>query len=56
MGYVKGPSAPSASEVEAFNKLFDDNLTASEAKAMDALFPVVGKGQSRQLRRRKVTS
>ena len=44
MSYIKGPSA---SEVEAFDKLFDGNLTALEAKAMDALFPAVGKGPSR---------
>ena len=49
MGYIKSPSAPSASEVEAFDSLFDGNLTASEAEAMDALFPAVGKGPSMQL-------
>ena len=49
MGYIKGPLAPSASEVEAFDSLFDGNLTASEAEAMDALFPAVGKGPSMQL-------
>ena len=48
MGYIKGPSAPSALEVEAFDKLFDGNLTASEAEAMDALFLAIGKGSSRQ--------
>jgi hypothetical protein len=56
MGYIKGPSASSASEVEAFDKLFDGNLTASEAEAMDALFPAVVNSSSRQLRRRKATS
>ena len=56
MGYTKGPSVPSASELEAFDKLFDGNLTVSEAEAMDALFPTVGKGPSRQPRRRKATS
>ena len=56
MGYIKGPSAPSALEVEAFDKLFDGNMTASKAKAMDVLFPAVGKGPSKQMRRRKVTS
>ena len=56
MSYIKGPSAPSASEVEAFDGLFDGNLTASEAEAMDALFPTVGKGPSSQLRGRKATS
>ena len=49
MGYIEGPSAPSTSEVEAFDSLFDGNLTASEAEAMDALFPAVGKGPSMQL-------
>jgi hypothetical protein len=56
MGYTKGPSASSASELEAFNKLFDGNLTASNAEALDALFPAVEKGLPRQLRRRKTTS
>ena len=56
MGYTKGPSAPSASELKAFDKLFDGNLTATKAEAMDALFPVVGKGPSRQLQRRNATS
>jgi hypothetical protein len=56
MGYIKGPSVPSASEVEAFDRLFDGNLSASEAEAMDALFPTVGKGPSRQLRGHKATS
>jgi hypothetical protein len=42
--------------MEAFDKLFDGNLTTSEAEAMDALFPAVGKGLSRQLRGHKATS
>jgi hypothetical protein len=46
MGYIKGLSAPSALEVEAFGRLFDGNLTASEAEAMDVLFPAVRKGQA----------
>ena len=41
MGFTKGPSAPSASELEAYDKLFGDDLTASEAKALDELFPAV---------------
>jgi hypothetical protein len=41
MGYIKDPSAQSASEVETFDRLFDSNLTASEAEAMDALFPTI---------------
>jgi hypothetical protein len=53
MGYTKGPSAPSASDLEAFDKLFDGNLSASNAEAMDALFPAVRKGSSRQPRRHK---
>jgi hypothetical protein len=56
MGYTKDPSAPSASELEAFDKLFDGNLTASNAEALDALLPAVRKGSSRQPRRRKATS
>ena len=48
LAYIRGPSAPSTSEVEAFDKLFDGNLTASEAEAMDALFLAIGKGSSRQ--------
>ena len=56
MCYTKDPSAPSASELKAFDKLFDGNLTASNAEALDALFLAVGKGSSRQPRRRKATS
>jgi hypothetical protein len=56
MSYIKSPSAPSVSEVEAFDSLFDGSLTALEAEAMDALFSAVGKGPSRQLRGRKATS
>jgi len=52
MGFSKGPSAPSASELEAYEKLFGGDLTASEAEALDELFPVV----SRQSRRCKATS
>ena len=55
MGYTKGLSASSASELETFDKLFDGNLTASNAEALDARFLAVGKGSSRQLRRRKAT-
>ena len=55
MGYTKGPSAPSASELEAFNNIFDGNLTAFNVEALDALFPNSGKGSSRQLRRCKTT-
>ena len=56
MGYTKGLSAPSVSELEAFDKLFDDSLTASNAEALDALFSAVGKSPSRQPRRRKIIS
>jgi hypothetical protein len=38
MGYTKGLSMPSASELEAFDKIFDDNLTASNTEALDTLF------------------
>ena len=55
MGYIRDPSAPSASELEAFDRLFDGNLTASEAEALDELFPAVGKAASKQPRRRKAT-
>ena len=55
MGYTNGSSAPSASELEAFDKLCDGNLTASTAEALDALFLAVGKGLSRKPRRRKDT-
>jgi hypothetical protein len=53
MGYTNGPSAPFASELEAFDKMFDGNLTTSNVEALDALFPDGGKGLSRQPRRRK---
>jgi hypothetical protein len=53
MGYIKGPSVPSASELEAFDNIFNGNLTASN---VEALFPDGEKGSSRQPRRRKATS
>ena len=56
MGYTKGPSAASASELKAFDKIFDGNMITSNIEALDALFPDGGKGPSRQLRRRKATS
>jgi hypothetical protein len=56
MGYTKGPSAPSTSELEAFDKLFDGNLTAYNAEASEALFLAVVKGSSRWPRRHKSTS
>jgi len=56
MGYSKGPSAPSKSELEAFDKIFDGNLTASNVEALDVLFPDSVKGSSRQSRRLKTTS
>jgi hypothetical protein len=56
MGYTKGPSAPSASELEVFDKIFDGNMIASNVEALDALFLNGGKGSSRQPRRRKATS
>jgi hypothetical protein len=56
MGYTKGPSEPFTSELEAFDKLFDDNRTTSNAKTLDVLFPVVEKNSFKQPRRRKTTS
>ena len=52
MGFTKDPSAPSASELEAYEKLFGGDLTTSEAEALDELFPAM----SRQSRRRKAAS
>ena len=48
MGYIKGPLAPSASELEAFNQIFNGNMTASNVEALDALFSDGEKGSSRQ--------
>jgi hypothetical protein len=56
MGYTKAPSAPSAPKLETFDKLFNGNLNASNAEALDTLFPAIGKGLSRQVRRRKAIS
>jgi len=56
MGYTRHLSAPSALELEAFDRLFDGNLTVSKAEALDKLFPTVGKAPSRQPRRCKGTS
>jgi hypothetical protein len=56
MGYTKGLSAPSALELEAFDRIFDENLIASNAEALDALFADDRKGSSRQPRRHKATS
>ena len=41
MGFTKGPSTSSASELAAYDKLFGGDLTASEAEALDELFPAV---------------
>ena len=41
MSYTRDPSVPSASELEAFDRLFDCNLTASEAETLDELFPAI---------------
>jgi len=46
MDCIKSPSAPSTSELEAFDRIFDGNLTASNIEALDALFPDGGKGSS----------
>jgi hypothetical protein len=51
MGYTRGPSASSTSKLEAFDRLFDGNLTASEIEALNELFPAIGKASSRQPRR-----
>jgi hypothetical protein len=51
LAYTKSPSAPSASELQAFDKLFDGDLTASNIETMDVLFSAVGKGSFRQPRR-----
>jgi hypothetical protein len=56
MGYTKSLLAPSASELETFDKLFDGNMTASNAEALDALFPAIERGLSRQPRSRKAIS
>ena len=53
MGFTKGPSTTSASELEAYEELFSGDLTASDFKALDELFLAVW---SRQPRRRKATS
>ena len=53
MGFTKGPSTPSASELEACDRLFGGDLTVSEAEVLDEFFPVV---QARQPQRRKATS
>jgi hypothetical protein len=45
--YTKDPSASSASELEAFDKIFDGNMTAFNVGALDVLFPGGGKGSSR---------
>ena len=43
MGYTKGRTTPFVSELEAFDKLFDGNLTTSNAEALDALFSALEK-------------
>jgi len=48
MGYTKSLSVSSTSELKAFDKIFDDNLTASNVEALDMLFSDGGKGSSRQ--------
>jgi hypothetical protein len=47
MSFTKGPTAPSASELEAYDKLFGGDLTVSEAEALDELFPAVWSKQPR---------
>ena len=53
MGFTKGPSTPSVSELAAYDKLFGVDLIASESEALDELFPAV---RARQPRGRKCTS
>ena len=53
MGFTKGPSTSSASELAAYDKLFGGDLTTSEAKALDELFLAV---RSKQPRGHKSTS
>jgi len=43
MAYTKGPFAPSTLELETFDRLFNGNMTASEAEALEELFLAVGK-------------
>jgi hypothetical protein len=47
MSFTKGPTAPSASELEAYDNLFGGDLTVSEAEALDELFPAVWSKQPR---------
>jgi hypothetical protein len=50
MGFIKGLSAPSASGLEAYDKLFCGDLIADDAEALDELFPAI------RPRRHKATS
>jgi hypothetical protein len=47
MGYTKSPSAPFTSKLETFYRIFDGNLTVSNAEALDALFADSRKGSSK---------
>jgi hypothetical protein len=55
-GLHQGSNSASALELEAFDKIFDGNLTASNVETFDVLFTDSGKGLSRQPQRRKATS
>jgi hypothetical protein len=46
MGFNKGPSVPSMLELEAYDRLFDSDLTTSKSKALDELFLAI---RSKQL-------
>jgi hypothetical protein len=50
IGFINGPSAPSASRLATYDKLFEGDLTADDAEALDELFPAI------RPRRRKATS
>jgi hypothetical protein len=51
--YTKGSLVP---YVEAFDKLFNDNLIASNAETLDALFPTVEMDYSRAVKRQSCVS
>jgi hypothetical protein len=50
IGFINGPSAPSASGLATCDKLFEGDLTADDAEALDELFPAI-----RQRRRKAIS-
>jgi hypothetical protein len=56
MGNTKSPSAPSASELETFDRLLNGNMTASEAEVLNELFSAAAKAPSKHPQRHKATS